>query len=273
MLESLERRLKPNASKAPEIQVRLARWPKLRACLRAVTDLLERASQFETDALTLFHGRAAIDESLMTQELDALTKELRHLKREVVRHQQSSPDDVVLAFYCEDRSSLLELALTYYRLALDLGEVLKLDYLRLPAGKASNVTKLVRETPQKLSVFLASPPEELMGIVMHLRGDLFAVRFQSEAGLHLIQRRNKGFKVLVESASPPVDKYEPPPGIHRQGGIDARGASNCRTYVEEKGVVRDRKLGDRPWAGEGLKQCLAVLTEERLELAVEEATR
>jgi ATP-dependent Clp protease ATP-binding subunit ClpC len=272
MLESLERRLKAANWKTPQLQVRLAKLPKLRDCLQAVNKLFQNALHLEAEALGLFYQREPLESGLFTPELEALEVELRKLKREVFRQQQEQPDEVVLAFYSEHRETLLEFARAYHGLGGDLGGVLALDYFLPPPGGRSTATKLLRETPKKLETFFVSPPEKLIGIVMHLRGDLFGPRFQPEAGLH-VSKEKKGERVcLIESAATSFAAYEPPAGIDRQGAIAGRDAAVCRTFEREKNTVEDSLLGERPWTSMGVQRCVAELTEQRLNLAIELAT-
>ena len=273
MLEALERRLKVAQRKNPAVQTQLAKLPKLRECLRAVNQLSERAQHLETEALGLLYQREPVESALFLPELDALGGELRKLMREVFRQQLDRPDDVVLAFYSEHRETLLEFALAYYEAGMELGKVVALDYFLPPPGGRSKATKLLRETPKKPETFFDSPPEKLIGIVMHLRGDFFAPRFQPEAGLHVIKEKQVDRICLIETAALPFTEYEPPAGIDRQGAIESQGAPVRRTYKPEECIVRDDFLGERPWQWKSVRVCATQLTEERLNRAIEEATR
>ena len=211
--------------------------------------------------------------ALFLPELDALGGELRKLMREVFRQQLDRPDDVVLAFYSEHRETLLDFALAYYEVGMELGKVVALDYFLPPPGGRSKATKLLRQTPKKPETFFDSPPEKLIGIVMHLRGDFFAPRFQPEAGLHVIKEKQVDRICLIETAALPFTEYEPPAGIDRQGAIESQGAPVRRTYKPEECIVRDDFLGERPWQWKSVRVCATQLTEERLNRAIEEATR
>jgi ATP-dependent Clp protease ATP-binding subunit ClpC len=273
MLESLERRLKWAKGRSPQQQAGLAKLPKLRECLLAVTKLSERARHLETEALGSLYQREPLESALFTPELDAMNRELRQLMRVVFRQQHEQPDDIVLAFYSEDRETLVEFAAAYSQLAGEAGALVGLDHFVPPPGGRSSATKPVRQTPKKLDEFFASPPEKMIGVVMHLRGDLFFPRFLSEEGLHVIKEKKLQRVCLVESAALPFAGYEPPAGIDRQGAIAERGASVRRIFDREKNQVRDAVLGERPWTSIGVQRCVAELTEELLNRAIEEATR
>lgn len=272
MLESLERRTAA-LRKTPLLQERLAKLPKLRECLRAVVSLATRTHQLETEALGSLYQREALDPALFTPELDALEHERREQMRAVFRWQLDQPDEIVLAFYSEHRPTLLEFATAYHGLGGELGAVVGLDYFLPPPGGRSSAKKLLRETPKKVDAFFASPPEKLIGIVLHLRGDLFLPRFEPETGLHVRKEKLNERVCLIESAPPPFAAYEPPAGIERQGAIASRDASTRRTYEREQDLVQDDVLGSHPWAGIGVRRCVTELTGQRLNRAIEEATK
>lgn len=273
MLESLERRLKSAKGRSPQQQAGLAKLPRLRACLSEVNKLSERARHLETEALGSFYQRQPIESALITPELETMRGELRQLTRDVFRQQFEQPDDVVLAFYSEHRETLLEFAATYSHVAGQAGELLGLDYFLPPPGGRSSATKPLREKPKKLEEFFALPPEKLIGIVMHLRGDLFFPRFLAEQGLHVIKEKKNERVCLVEAAALPFAAYEPPVGIDRKGAIAGRGAPVRRAFDREKSRVRDAVLGERPWTNLGVQRCMAELTEELLNHAIEEGTQ
>ena len=194
------------------------------------------------------------------------------MMREVFRQQHGRPDDVVLAFYSEHRETLLEFASAYHGLGSELGDVVALEFVLPPPGGRSSAKKLLREIPKKADTFFTSPPEKMIGIVMHLRGGFFFPRFQSEAGLHVLKDKEGRHVCLIESAPPPVTGYNPPAGIERQGAIVGRGAPACRTYDREKSVVQDTVLGERFWTITSVRGCVTELTEQRLSRAIEEST-
>jgi ATP-dependent Clp protease ATP-binding subunit ClpC len=272
MLESLERRLKTANVKMPQLQARLAKLPKLRELLEAVNNLSVRAQHLETESLGFLYRREPLESALFRAELDALDFEQRKLAREVFRRQHEQPNDIVMAFYSEHRETLMEFANAYHGLGGELGEAIAVDYFVTPPGARSKASKLLREKPKKLADFFASPPEKLIGIAMHLRGDLFLPRFNGEAGLHVTKEKKAEHECLIQSAPLPFESYEPPVGIDRHGAIAARGEIVCRTYEREKNKVRDVVLGERPWTSLGIGRCVVELSEERLNRLIEAAT-
>jgi ATP-dependent Clp protease ATP-binding subunit ClpC len=268
MLESLERRLKTAKWKSPAHQARMGVLPELRACLAGLGALAQRCRALETEVLAALHMRDALDRELSAPELHSIERERQRLLRLIFRLQYEDADNVVMAFYSEDRGALFEFAAAYRTLGGRQGEVKALEYLRPPPGARSNVAKLLRETPKDIDKFFGSPPEKVIGIVMHLHGDLFLPQFAGEAGLHIVKDKKVERICLVETAVPPIDKYEPPAGIDRAGAIQGKGAAICRTFIREKDMVNDRALGERPWTATNVAGCAAALIEERLDRAI-----
>ena len=272
MTESLARRLAAAKWKSSEQQARLARLPKLKECLAAIEGLHNRARHLETDALSCFYQREALDSALFSPELEGLKSETRRLLREVFRLRLDEPNDIVFAIYSEHRATLLELTQAYYGLAKELGHVVNLDFFLPPPGGRSSASRAIRETPKKPERPFESVPEKVIGVVMHLRGDLFFARFESEAGLHVLKDKNAEHVCLVESRRPPFLAYQPPEGIERQGGIKSKGAPIRRQFNRQKDEVEDSEFGDRPWRGLSFERCLRELNEEHLAKAIESVT-
>jgi ATP-dependent Clp protease ATP-binding subunit ClpA len=270
MTEALERRLSAAKWKTPRHRAGLVRLPKLKQCIADLAALDKRAQELETEALTTFYQRETLEPAVLAPELKAHEKERQAVLLEVFRLRQEEPDEIVLAIYSEDREALLELAASYRSLAQERGELVALDYLLPPAGGRSRASRASRETPKLLDRALEAPPEKLLGVVMHLRGDLFFPRFESEAGLHVFQDKQAERVCLVETARPPFVDYQAPAGLERQGGIQARGAPERRRFVRGEGTVQDSHVaGGVPWTGGTFLACLRHLIEQRLRNAVE----
>jgi DNA polymerase III delta prime subunit len=275
MTESLARRLEKAKWKSPEQQKRLVRLPKLQECLAAIAVLYDRARQVETEALSAFYQRESLGGTLFASELEAMDRERQRLLREVFRLRLEEPDDIVLAVYSEDRTTLLELAGAYRRLAGNAGQVIAFDYFLPPAGARSSGSKPVREHAKKLEQPFESVPENAIGVVMQLRGDIYFARYQSEAGLHEFKAKNAEHMCLVETRQLPFDGkdgYEPPEAIERKGGIKSKGAPLCRRFDREKEQVTDSRCGERPWREISLDRSLQALIEERLNKTIEAIT-
>jgi hypothetical protein len=268
VLESLERRMARMKWKNVQIQARLAKLPKLRDAVKAIAALAARAQHLETEALGSFYQRESLETALLTPELQSLETERNALMRNLFRLQQDEPDDIVIACYSEERDMLFEFAAAYYTVAGDLGKIVRLDYFIPPPSARSKATKLLRETPKKIEQFFPSPPEKVIGIVIHAQGDLFFARFHGEAGLHKFKGKKKDRICLVQTATLPFEKYEPPDGIDRSGTIEALNAPTCRKFDQEKDTLTDSILGERPWGKTDLRWVIRQLSEERLKMAI-----
>ncbi|MCX6893639.1 MAG: AAA family ATPase [Verrucomicrobia bacterium] len=272
MGESLARRMGKTGWKNPEQQARLDRLPRLRECLGAIAALQERARQLETEALSAFYQPGPPESPFPTPEIGRLEAERQRLLREVFRLGMEEPNDIILAVYSEHRSTLLELASAYCGLARETGQVVALDYFLPPPGGRSKDSKAIRQKPEKPSQPLDSTPEKMIGLVMHLRGDLFLPRFRMEAGYHVVQDKEAERVCMVETALPPFAEYQPPDGIERQGALKSKGAPLRRRFNREMNSVEDSALGRRPWRGISFERCLAELVEEHLNKTIQAVT-
>ncbi|MEW6161510.1 MAG: AAA family ATPase, partial [Verrucomicrobiota bacterium] len=269
MIAALERRLKSASWKSSEQTAALAKLPSLRSCLEALQSLSARAGQVETELLVSFYARENLDRILFESERTSLFQERRRLTCEVLRLSQDNPGHIVVALYSEDREWLIELTRAYFGLANQLGKVLRLDCFVPPKTGRSIGTGAVRETPKAIDKWFESPPEKLIGLVMEWKGDLFAPRFASEAGLHTMRRGKKPLTVLVETSGGAFEQYAAPAGIDRPGTIENKGAPVQRVYLAERQQVDDRVLGEVPWPSLSVQNGLGTLIEGRLEKVLE----
>jgi len=255
-----------------DIRLQLPRLAKVRACLERLHGLVERAQRLEGDFLTFFYGRQVIDEQPWQRQIAELAEERQQLAREVFRMQRQAPDDVVLAFYSEHVETLLFFANAYFQFATRRGQVVGLVLFPPPLKPRRGEVRWERQTPAKLADFWAKPPAKLIGLAMHLRGDLFFPMLSPEAGLHVRREKNAERDCLVETASPPLSHYAPPAGMERLGAIQALRPPQCRAFDPQRSVAEDGVLGERPWSGESIDRCLEALLLERLEKIIAEAT-
>jgi hypothetical protein len=105
---------------------------------------------------------------------------------------------------------------------------------------------------------------------MYLRGDLFAARFGSEGGLHILNPDKEEQACLVETTQAKFDEYQPPHGIDRKGGIKTKGLPVRRHFDRAANEVKDAILGTRPWISVGLTSCLGELLEAYLTKLVQQ---
>ena len=272
MLAVLERRLERAQLKPGTPDPRLATLPGLRACLAAVDALSERARLLEDTALAAVYARKPFDRNLLTEPLEGITAEVRRIQREVFRLGHPQSDEVILALYSEDREALLRWAAAYRAAVAPLGKVVAMETLRPPTGGRSGTERLARKPVGRMDHFWADPPQPLIGLVLHLRGDLLFARLADEAGTHELQEKAACQVCLVETAAPPASAYQAPRDIERPGGITARGGRPRRRFNGDSREIWDAELGRLPWPGGDLARGIAELSETRLALAIETET-
>jgi DNA polymerase III delta prime subunit len=271
LIESMERRLKGAKWKTPERQARIDKLPRMKACLDAILALYERSQRLEADYLSRLYRNLKIESHECTVEINSLASERRRLMTELFRFQFEQPDDILIAIYGEHKEVLLKLAEAYCQLAGDSGKIMGFDYFLAPALGRSRSNKWAREPAKKLSQPFLSVPEKIIGLAMHLRGDLYYPLLEKEAGLHALASKGKEQLCRVETAPPPFDSYQPPAGIERKGAVGNKSAPLCRSFDRDKKAVADAVLGVRPWNGIEFASGMKALIDERLRIAIERA--
>lgn len=272
MFTALERRLARAGKKSATADPRLAELPALRASLERVAALMDRARALEDEALAALHRGGDFARPVYSARLEQLAGDCLRIQRDVYRRHLHSPDDVVLAFYCEHPETLLRVAAAYRALATRLGKVLAVEFLSQPASGRSRDVRWLRETVAKPAEFFAKPPPRVIGIVLQLRGELFQPRFEGEAGLHEFKGKDARHECLIDVSATALAAYQPPAGIELKGGIASQGAELQRSFDRESNHVIDQVLGRRPWLTLDLERCLEGLTGDRLNELIESGT-
>lgn len=274
LLERLERRLagQPQPRTSPDLRARLEALPPRRDGLRDLRLLADRAGDLEANTLIPIYRREPPTAAVLRLELARLETERRRLVREVYRFQQSQPDRIVLAVFAEPRTALVEMVGAYLRLAADQGLRVALDYFEPPDPRQPREPDPRRFRPGSPAAFLAAPPDKAAAAVLEFRGDLAHPLLAPEQGLHTVKRRSGEQLVLVMVVEAPFEKYLPKKGIFRPGALANQGVSGRRTFEQERGMVKDRLLGERPWSGGELAACVAELVRQQFEAALEEVT-
>jgi ATP-dependent Clp protease ATP-binding subunit ClpC len=273
LLAAQERRLTKTGKKWTAVMPELAELPKLRDCANKGRALYAKAELLEDLVLGAVYRREEIDAQRVKADVDGIAAELRTMRRQVFRNSQADTNDVILAFYSENRFTLFQFVQAYRTVAEEGGSVVAVAYFHPPEKGRTAQVKIVRKQVEKPENFFKEPPEPVVGVVMHLRGDLYRPRFAGEHGLHEVREVGATHVCLIEVAAMGWNDYFAPAGIERKGGIKEQGLDVCRSFVRSSSEVEDVKLGGRPWVTEGVVQCVRVLTEERLEEAIKEATK
>lgn len=272
LLSALERRLQRAARKGAPPVPQLAALPRLRACLTGVGTLMDRATALEVSALPQFHQRQPLPRAALTRELSDLTRELPRRRREVFWLLHPAADEVLLVFFSEHRETLLACASAFAELIQAEGKLLGLEAFLPPKGGRRGAVVLAREPAGRPAEFFKSPPAQLLGLALRARGELFEPRFSGEAGLHEYVNGDARHVCLLLAAEPPLDKYSPPIGIERPGGIDALGESLRRRYDLKRRKVEDPRLDTASWRVEEWSETIGRLSAQALSKHIEAAT-
>jgi ATP-dependent Clp protease ATP-binding subunit ClpC len=232
-LASLTRRVDRARHPRPDDLARLNELRKLRRLLEAVTDLSNRAQSIEGDTLSDFYAHEPADSETLYSGLNLLRRDREKLTREALRLSCDDPDTVVLAIFSEHREWLFKLIHAYLAFVeREKGKLRALDYFT-PPPKRTSTSQPAREHALKPASFFEKPPAHVIGVVLHLGGDLFWPRFNGEAGLHILRIRDGDRICLVDVSQTAFADYTPPSRIDRAGTIAALGASERRTFERE----------------------------------------
>jgi hypothetical protein len=117
---------------------------------------------------------------------------------------------------------------------------------------------------EKVEEFLSSPRGGFLGVILALRAPYARTRFETEAGLHVIdEERNKGgWPVLVDASTAAGAVYEPPRDLEFRVAL---AGQRRRTYRLERREADDAATNRVwRWTGREFSEAVAGASEEHL---------
>jgi len=268
-IERVEKRMTKRQLNNPAVFQRVAELPRLKSALNAINDFTARISQIENQALLAVYGIIGIDRNEIAARFSAALHDWKELLISTYSLRFKQPDQITLSVFCEVTRTLFQVAGIYYRLAINLGGKVTVDQLILKRGERTKKAVLslerkpVERQIEKVQSFLATPRDELIGIILGIEAPLANPRFIAERGLHQFMEANKVIKCLVHTSESGFTEYQPPTGIERHGSIGHQ--EKRRSYHFDQFHLDDSILGRKlPWSGRDLEETIGVLIEESL---------
>jgi ATP-dependent Clp protease ATP-binding subunit ClpA len=217
------------------------------------------------DAVLLHQYEAApLDAAAVATQLGKLGEETQQLLLELYCLNQSNAHGMTLGLYGNAAAELFSLARAYFEVAGE-NSVSVGFYTRL--GKTSLQRTTVAK--EKVGDFLNSPLSGVHGIVLGIRSPFARARFETEAGLHVIEE-DKGKNqrpILVDAWPRSAAEYRPPKDVEFRIAL---AGQRRRTYTMERQEVEDRVMNKTyRWTGKWFSGSLLEAIEENLRKRVE----
>lgn len=242
-----------DAQTATAVRRTAARVERLQACARDMKALMESAVRLENDILSAFYADRPSDAVALRMSLQALEDDRQRLTVAALLESDPVPDRITLVLSGEDRQQVAGLTAAYLSLVQHRKAKAKLSALHRhppPPGAVALSTfkrnppddeaRIVYARPVRQAArFLASPPEELLGLALSVTGQLFNLLLRGEKGKHEFREKgvpNRDCRVDVVDGGE-VDDFRPPKSLGRRAAT--KGLETRRVYDFSWGYVDD----------------------------------
>ncbi len=207
----------------------------------------------------------SVDPDQVTARLEA---EAQEILLNLLSLGQDDPHAITLALYGGAPAALFGLANAYRTIVPNAQPVISY-YTRL--GKATFQRMTV--PADELDDFFSQPRSGILGIVLAIRAPFARSRFETEAGLHVMEDdKNKNAHPILVDASPlSASSYRPPKDVEFRIGL---AGQRRRTYTLERGEADDPLSGKAyRWPGRAMEQALSAAVEDHLRRRIEAILR
>jgi hypothetical protein len=263
-LERLKRRRK-NQDRSFDAE-REARLSRIRVMQEDVACLVSRVVRLEGEAMLALYWRSDTPRSahghgidLDTSDVFSLRSEFRQLLVALRSLAHQSPERIVLQLRGDHGHSLFRLAGLYTSIGESGKGEIRLAVWRCRSGA------VVKEIVEKPAVYLRSPEEGVVGVLLEILGKGAGIRFEKEEGIHRFRVEGESLVGIdVAVLHQPLDEIQPPPGMERQGQVPVSGPRR-RLYDRQRRQLEDAALDlTVPWTEEALATFLERLLWRRL---------
>lgn len=278
-LDKIERTMKRKKWIPPDVEERLRRLAEFRAVQSELTSLVEKAYLLEDEVLMAIYSKSEFDNERLRNEIAAALKHSDELMLSIYALGFAEPNRIALAVYSENPRRLFDLAAAYNLVATSADmQVAVHEFAEMREDEKKIAAKagdrkievyplLGRETikraVEKTKEFFASPRDNIVGILLWIRGERACPRYESERGLHTVIQSKKSNDCLIHTSEVKVEDYKPPAELERRGSIKHQEAR--RRYNFDDQTVEDHALEKKiDWRSRNLETVISELVKEKL---------
>ena len=241
-----------DARTAAEARRTAARVEQLERCATDMKTLMERAVRLEDDVLSAFYADRPWDAIDVRMSLRAIDDSRQHLAVVALLESDPVPERITLVLSGEDRRQVAALAAAYLRIVQRRKGKAALSVLHRhpPPPDTVALSTFRREPPddearvvyarpvRQAARFLASPPEDLLGLALSVTGQLLNLLLRAEDGKHVFRKgeRDRDCRVDVVDGGR-VDDFLPPDSLGRRAAT--KGLETRRIYDFSEECVVD----------------------------------
>ena len=199
-----------------EDRERIKRKPKLQKFLDKTKEFGETVNQAEDEILLEIYGKSAGENRKYAAEIEAKEAAFQKYLFELLSLQFQKPNEIILTFFSENQAAMFRLARLYLShlkaISGAVKNVLFFTSNKIADQKAETKPLFDREVwRQEIKVsnkIFEGSPNGVIGILLHIEGELVLPRFGAESGVHRFVSGIKNDRILVGSTDAEFEKFE-----------------------------------------------------------------
>lgn len=254
-----------------EDKFRIERKPKLEHFLKNLREFGEQINQKEDEILLEIYGKSSSENTKHIVEIEKNEKTFWKYLFELLSLQYQKPNEITLTFFSENSTCLFRLIRAYLaclkEFSGEIKQVLIFTSKKQADQKAEEKTLFDREVWRKeiadFATFFSGSPNDVVGILLKVEGNLALPRLGAENGIHNFQNGSRNDRVLAGSTEAEFEKFELPEDLIKRDSIKFQ--TERRIYDFGKMQMRDSVL-DKKFSLENvdLKDVFVKANEENL---------
>jgi ATP-dependent Clp protease ATP-binding subunit ClpC len=255
-----------------EDRERIKRKSKIQNFLNKTKVFGEIINKSEDEILLEIYGKSAGENQKYATEIEANETVFQKYLFELLSLQYQKPNEIKLTFFSENTTTMFRLIRLYLSHLKEInGEVKTVSFFtsnKIAGQKAETKPLFDREIwRQEIKVsgkMFESSPNNVVGILLHIEGNLALPRFGAEIGIHRFVSGTKTDRILVGSTESEFEKFEIAEDLAKRDSVKFQ--TERRIYDTGKLQMKDLIL-DKTFSLENkdLQEVLAKTIEENLQ--------
>jgi ATP-dependent Clp protease ATP-binding subunit ClpC len=255
-----------------EDRTRIKRKPKLQNFLDKTKVFGETVNKSEDEILLEIYGKSAGENQKYAAEIEANEATFQKYLFELLSLQYQKPNEIKLTFFSENTTAIFRLIRLYLSQLKEInGEVKNVLFFtsnKIADQKAETKPLFDREIwRQEIKVSgktFEGSPNNVVGILLYIEGNLALPRFGAESGIHRFVSGTKTDRILVGSTESELEKFEIAEDLAKRDSVKFQ--TERRIYDTGKLQMKDLIL-DKTFSLENkdLQEVLAKTIEENLQ--------
>jgi ATP-dependent Clp protease ATP-binding subunit ClpC len=255
-----------------EDRERIKRKPKLQKFLETTKAFGEIVNRSEDEILLEIYGKSAGENQKYAAQIEANEAAFQKYLFELLSLQYQTPNEITLTFFSENTTAIFRLVRLYLTHLKAINGAVKNALFftsnKIADQKAETKPLFDREVwRQEISVsgkMFEGSPNNVVGILLHIEGELVLPRFGAESGIHQFVSGVKNDRILVGSTAAEFEKFEISDDLAKRDSVKFQ--TERRIYNVAQSQLKDLLLNKTySLEDKDLRDLLSKVIEENLQ--------